>query len=138
MTNLEIFCVTNKQINSLKELNLRLVGVGTENFDENYLTIKSGDNIQKKEKHYSELTFHYWFWKNKLKKFDKDIWIGFSQKRRFWLKNHKSINSLRDLKKNILRKAPTIWRNYDSIICNPIIVQNPKKMKLIKRGWKIF
>ena len=27
-------------------------------------------NIQKKEKYYSELTFHFWFWKNKLKKYN--------------------------------------------------------------------
>ena len=131
-----IFCVTDKKIDYLKNLPVKLAGVGKSKFPKNYITCLDGKNIQHKELNYSELTFHYWFWKNKLKKFDKDIWIGFSQKRRFWLKNHKRINSFRDLKKNILRKAPTIWRNYDSVICNPIIVQNPKKMKLIKRGWK--
>ena len=79
MTNLEIFCVTNKQLNYLKELNLKLVGVGSENFDGNYLNIKIGDNIQEKERYYSELTFHYWFWKNKLSTYADNVWIGFCQ-----------------------------------------------------------
>ena len=28
------------------------------------------------------------------------------------------------------------WKKYESIICKPIRVDNPKRMKLIKRGWR--
>ena len=51
------------------------------------------DNIFYKEEFYSELTFHYWFWKNKLKNFENkdNMWIGFCQKRRFWLQNEKNL-----------------------------------------------
>ena len=60
------------------------------------------DNIDYKEKYYSELTFHYWFWKNEMKSLDKNNWIGFCQKRRFWIK------------KDILKKDINIYniKNY--------------------------
>ena len=136
MKRLKIFCVTNEKFKHLENLNLNLVGVGKKKFSNKYLSCKSGKNIQKKEKNYSELTFHYWFWKNQLKKMDKNLWIGFCQKRRFWLKNRKKIANFSDLKKNILKEPHKKWKNYESIICQQIQVDNPKKMKLLKRGWK--
>ena len=136
MTRLKIFCVTNERRKNLENLPVILAGVGKEKFPKKYLTCLKGKNIQYKEQNYSELTFHYWFWKNRLLKEKKNTWIGFSQKRRFWVKNSKPIKTYADLKKNILNKVPKLWKNYESIICKPIFVQNPKKMKLIKRGWR--
>ena len=100
MTKLLIFCVTNKQIDFLEKLNLKLVGVGKDKFPNNYIQPVKGKNIQKKEKNYSELTFHYWLWKNKLKKIPKNTWIGFCQKRRFWIKKKQKINNYKDLQRN--------------------------------------
>ena len=99
MEKLKIYCVTNKEIEYLEKLNLTLAGVGKKKFKKGYITCLTGKNIQKKEKHYSELTFHYWFWKNQLKNFNNNIWIGFCQKRRFWLKSDTKIMNLNDLKK---------------------------------------
>ena len=136
MSKISIYCVTNVELKYLEELNLNLAGVGTKKFKKNYITALGGKNIQHKEKNYSELTFHYWFWKNRLKKIDKNLWVGFCQKRRFWLKADKKIKNFKQLKKYILRKPPDKWLKYESIICNPIKIDNPKKMKLIKRGYK--
>jgi len=136
MNKLNIFCVTNINYDYLNKLNLNLVGVGKKKFPSNYITCKKGINIQKKEKNYSELTFHYWFWKNQLKNYKSNDWIGFCQKRRFWVKKNIKINSIKELKKNILIYPPKKWKKYNSIICKPIDVTNPKKMKIIKRGWK--
>ena len=136
MKKLKIFCVTNEEIKHLENLNLTLVGVGKKRFKKNYITCFNGKNIQEKEKHYSELTFHYWFWKNKLKNFNDDTWIGFCQKRRFWVKSDEEIKDLNDLKKNLLKTPHASWKDYESIICTPIRLDNPKKMKLIKRGLK--
>ena len=36
----------------------------------------------------------------------------------------------------MITKPKKIWNRYESIICKPIRVDNPKKMKLIKRGWR--
>ena len=136
MNSLNIFCVTDKPYKHLEALNVNLVGVGKRQFNYKYTTCLNGKNIQNKEKHYSELTFHYWFWKNKLKNYRNNDWIGFCQKRRFWTKNSSKVKSLKDLKKKIITKPKRKWNKYESIICKPIRVDNPKRMKLIKRGWR--
>jgi len=85
MKNLEIYCVTNKTLPYLESFSYNLGGVGRENFSTNYIKCDHGDNIFEKEKYYSELTFQYWYWKNKLD-VNKNNLIGFCQKRRFWIK----------------------------------------------------
>ena len=136
MSKLKIFCVTNEKLDHLENLNFNLVGVGKTKFSNKYISCKKGINIQYKEKNYSELTFHYWFWKNKLKEMDKKTWIGFCQKRRFWLKSKKKVSNFSELNANILKEPQKKWNNYESIICEQIKVDNPKKMKLLKRGWR--
>ncbi len=137
MNNLKTYCVTDIVSNKLEKLNLTLASVGKKKFPENYINCKNGDNIEFKEEYYSELTFHYWFWKNKLQNFDENIWLGFCQKRRFWLKNDNLIiSNLNDLNNNILRTIPEEWEKYDVILCEPINVSPAKKVKMIKRGWK--
>jgi len=136
MSKLTIYCVSNVRLNYLEKLNLKLVGVGKEKFSKRYINCINGINIQHKEKYYSELTFHYWFWKNKLKYLDSHTWVGFCQKRRFWLKKKIKIQNLDELKKNLLRKIPPKWMAYNAIICDPIKVSPAKKIKLLKKGWK--
>ena len=41
MTNLKIYCVTDKQIKELEDLKLDLVGVGNETFSENVQKLSS-------------------------------------------------------------------------------------------------
>ena len=136
MSKIKIFCVTNVESNLLENLDLTLAGVGKKSFSKKYINIKNRQNIQKKERNYSELTFHYWFWKNKLSSYDNKTWIGFCQKRRFWLKKRTKIKTIEDLQKKILKKIPKQWMKYESVICKSIDVSNPKKMKILKRGWK--
>ena len=137
MVNLKIFCVTNKEVNLLEKTNYLIGWVGTEKPPKNYLVSNTQDNIFFKEKYYSELTFHYWYWKNKLD-LKHENWIGFCQKRRFWLKK-KLIHAKID-KSNfsdcILQDVPNEWDNFDSIICDPIFVNKVKKMKMVKRGFR--
>jgi len=137
MENLKIFCVTNKEVNLLEKTNYLIGWVGTEKPPKNYLVSNTQDNIFFKEKYYSELTFHYWYWKNKLD-LKHENWIGFCQKRRFWLKK-KLIHAKID-KSNfsdcILQDVPNEWDNFDSIICEPIFVNKVKKMKMVKRGFR--
>ena len=67
-------CVTNKPIKFLENFNYKLCAVGKNNFSKKYLRCDTGNNIYNKEKHYSELTFHYWYWKNKLD-INNENWI---------------------------------------------------------------
>ena len=136
MNKLKIYCVTNERVKYLEDTKLVLAGVGKKKFSKNYTTCLRGKNIQNKERNYSELTFHYWFWKNQLMKCKSDTWIGFCQKRRFWLKSNIKIQNFKNLKKNLILNPDKKWNKFNSIICKPIRVDNPKKMKIIKRGWR--
>ena len=136
MNKLQIYCVTNERLKYMEDSKLVLAGVGKKKFSKNYITCLRGKNIQHKERNYSELTFHYWFWKNQLMKCKSDTWIGFCQKRRFWLKNNTKIQNFKSLKENLILKPDKKWKKYNSIICKPVRVDNPKKMKIIKRGWR--
>jgi len=133
---INIYCVTDKVLNYFNKLPYIFAGVGKKNFPNKYLLSNNFINIHDREKNYSELTFHFWFWKNMLKKINKDTWVGFCQKRRFWLrkKNIKSKVNLSNLSKNIINYIPKEWNKYDSVITQPIFVNNMKKMKMLKRG----
>ena len=137
MSNLIIYCITNEKSKLLEQLPYTLVGVGKKKFNRNYIDCKSKINIQKKEKYYSELTFHYWFWKNILPTIGNE-WIGFCQKRRFWIKET-SINekiSKDNIVSHMVINAEKNWRDYESIITEPIDLTNIKISKLLKRGLK--
>ncbi len=134
MQNLEIYCVTDKEVTFLEKSNYKLAAVGLDKFSDRYIKCNNKDNIYHKEKNYSELTFHYWFWKNELINKDNDTWFGFCQKRRFWLKSRQESlsNNILDI---IINKAPKEWDNYEAVICEPITL-GTKLSKLLKRGWK--
>ncbi len=135
--NLEIFCVTDKHLNFFNDIKYKLAAVGKNNFPSNYMTCNTGENIFYKEEFYSELTFHYWFWKNKLD-INKDNWVGFCQRRRFWTKkkiNSQLINSL-IVKENLLKEIPINCENFDSFLCEREHVNKIKKIKMIKKGLK--
>ena len=137
MSNLKIYCVTNKKLDYLEKLPLNLVGVGNENFSNIYLKCNEKDNIYHKEKFYSELTFHYWYWKNLLK-LEKNEWVGFCQKRRFWTKTNLGNIKLTEnqLRENLLTNIDTKYEKFESFICNPIKTSGAKKIKILKRGWR--
>ena len=91
MENIDIYCVTNKKVPFLEDSFLKLGAVGNDDFNERYIKCDSKDNIFNKEKYYSELTFHYWYWKNLLN-IKNENWVGFSQKRRHWIKKKSKNN----------------------------------------------
>ena len=137
MKNLDIYCVTDKKLSFLEKTSLKLVGVGQEKFPESYIKCNTKKNIFHKEKYYSELTFHYWYWKNILPS-EKKRWVGFCQKRRFWIKSEKnrSMISTENLNNFLLNEIDEKLDVCDSFICNPIKVSGAKKIKIIKRGWR--
>ena len=79
MKRLEIYCVTDKKLPLLEETQINLCSVNERISDIKYIKSNIKNNIFYKEKNYSELTFHYWYWKNILDE-NEDKWIGFSQK----------------------------------------------------------
>ena len=137
MRPIKFFCVTDKKVNFLTKNNHNLCWVGKEDSPENYFKCDTGDNIYHKEKYYSELTFHYWYWKNLLDKADTNNWIGFCQKRRYFVNTEKTfLVNQSNLGNFLFDKAPIEWENYDVLICKPLNVSGVKKMKIFKRGFK--
>ena len=137
MGNLNIYCVTNKKLKFLEDFSYNLGWVGSETASNKYIKCNNKKNIFFKEKYYSELTFQYWYWKNLLKT-EKKEWIGFCQKRRFWIEPKSQITDINHLniKSNLLTDAQESWENHDAVICDPIDISGAKKIKIIKRGWK--
>jgi hypothetical protein len=137
MNKIKFYCVTNKKVEFINNFDFNLCWVGNGHPPKNYLRCDIGDNIFFKEKFYSELTFHYWYWKNLLDYEDKSQWIGFCQKRRFWIRSIKDdrINEF-NLNEYLLKTPGKDWDNFDAILCNPISVHSPKKIKILKRGWR--
>ena len=135
---MKIYCVTDKELNFIENSSYTLAAVGKNIFNTKYIRCDFGDNIFYKEKYYSELTFHYWFWKNKLNDFYSKDWIGFCQKRRFWIKKNiiKKDISPDNLNNFILSELSREWKDYNSVICDPIYVNGVNKVKLLKRGFK--
>ena len=137
MDKLKFYCVTNKKIDFLNKKNYHLCWVGNDNPPVDYIRCDNKINIFDKEKYYSELTFHYWYWKNLLP-YEKAEWIGFCQKRRYWIKSHtdKQKINLSNLNNFLIDEPESDWNSYQSILCDPINLTGAKKIKIIKRGWR--
>ena len=135
--DLEIYCVTNKAVPFIYGTNILLAGVGKNKFNKKYILSNNSINIYNKESFYSELTFHYWYWKNRLD-VNSNKWIGFCQKRRYWIKSESQDSYIdkENIHKHVLQKQEKDFSEFESIICKPIKLNNIKKMKLIKRGWR--
>ena len=137
MKNIKFYCVTNKPINFLNHKHYNLAWVGKEECPQNYIRCDIDDNIFYKEQYYSELTFHYWYWKNLLTSENQNEWIGFCQRRRYFVKD--KINQRVDLNNInglLLENFKEEWSQYESLICDPIQISGAKKVKIIKRGWR--
>ena len=136
MQNLKMFCICihNELLSKVKKINYIPVGLGDDNFDQEWVRDNSGNNISKKNKFYGEYTFHYWLWKNKLKEINEKEWIGFCAYRRFWL-NQKNIDDrIINFQDKILTQIPKAWNDYEVILGDKIFVNNIKFSKIIKYG----
>ena len=138
MSNIKIYCVTDKEVSFLDNLTYEIGCVGRTETPKNYIECNKKDNIFFKEKYYSELTFHYWYWKNLQDLNVNKDWVGFCQKRRFWSNTRTNNIKSHDISSGnfFLNKAPLSWKNYDSIICDPIDLNNVNIIKIFKRGFR--
>jgi len=138
MSNFQIYCLSlnNEDYEKIKLLKYIPVGLGDNKFNSNWLRDNTGDNISKKNSFYGEYTFHYWFWKNKLKEIDDDTWVGFCAYRRFWTSAIDLFNISQ--KKDFLNTIPTGWDEYNVVLGQNIYMDGWTKMKIIKHGLKSF
>lgn len=147
---LKMYCISidNNDLELIENLNYTPVGLGSGNFSNKWVTDNQGVNITHKNKWYSELTFHYYIWKNEIDLLNEKIWIGFCAYRDFWVNEIEYRNYLKDIKfyqqdnkhrfkdvKNIaLQNIPNSWEDYEVIIGDRISLEKIKFMKILKYG----
>ena len=141
MKNLKMFCITLEpnHYKFINELGYLPVGLGDNSFNGNWLSDKLGINISNKNKNYGDYTFHYWVRKNYLKKLDTE-WIGFCQYRKFWsFENYdqKNIN-INTINSQVLKSIPENLKNFESILGEPMFVNQWRTMKFAKQALKLF
>ena len=133
-----MFCITmrNEDLNLIESLGYIPVGLGKNISSKNFLRDNDKINISKKNPFYGEYTFHYWLWKNYLDKLE-DGWFGFCQYRKFWssevLSNFDT--SLSDFKKSVKTIINKEDDSYNSIIGEPIYINQFKLLKFLKKGF---
>jgi hypothetical protein len=139
--NLETYCITSKKINFLENLNLKIIVGGAANknngFPENWLLDNNHINISLKNESFGSLTSIYWIWKNELKKYNMNTWIGISHYRRFWLKeNHDKDISINNLNDNLFFEVSGDNLNFDAFVASPQNLTGYKLIKLLKKAKK--
>ena len=87
MTDLKIYCFTIKNYKILEKLPKHILplGLGNNQFPNNFLSEKQGANISNLNKYYGEASGLYWIWKNEIKNMSKKNWIGSCNYRKLWL-----------------------------------------------------
>jgi hypothetical protein len=137
MDNLKIYCMClqNTNLEIIKNLNYIPVGLKNNDFSKEWLRDNTKENISKKNPFYGEYTFHYWLWKNNFLNHNFEEWIGFCTYRRFWSKSKPKKKHF-NLIDNVINKVPDEWKEYDSVLVEPIYINITKLSKILKHGKK--
>ncbi len=140
MKNLKIFCIclNNDLLEVVKNINYKPVGLGTENFSDEWIRDNNKKNISFKNKYYGEYSFHYWYWQNILENEIDGKWIGFCGYRRLWAKVNNIKFDYSNIKNHIIQTPPEIWNNYEVILGDKINLENVSWTKVIKYGKNAF
>ena len=137
-----MYCITitDDHYDKIKKLDYIPVGLGDKIKSKNFLRDNTKENISFKNPYYGEYTFHYWLWKNKINDLG-DEWIGFCQYRKFWSLNNKATKllfDLNELNKNIIKEIPKKYDNFETILGDPIFINQFKLSKFLKKNPKKF
>ena len=147
MSDPKIFCMClhNHHLENLKKLKYIPVGLGKNEYSDEWQRDNTLINISEKTPYYGEYTFYYWIWKNYLAKADKDSWIGFAGYRYHWSqKNNIHSDNLNEIVNEenfediILKKIPSEWANADVVLGQKIKINNWKLSKIMKYAKKKF
>ena len=124
--------LNNSNLKTIKKLKYIPVGLKNDDFSSEWLRDNTLINIAEKNSYYGEYTFYYWYWKNLLKSKKEDEWVGFCSYREYW--GHKDSIKSERLEDLVLQKVDCEWKDYDTIIGEPISVSGGKLIKTLKYG----
>ena len=138
---MRMYCLTinDSHYEKIKRIGYIPVGLGKNIINKKFQNDKNGENISVKNPYYGEYTFHYWLWKNEIKDLNNE-WIGFCQYRKYWsLKNeNKNYKSLENFKEKIIKDIPEDFNNYESILGEPLFINQFKLAKFVKKNLSKF
>lgn len=129
--------MNHQHLKKINELGYYPVGLGSNNFTAGWITDSIGENITEKNPFYSEYTFHYNLWKNNNILRDYNDWVGFCSNRRFWSQTSELKKNF-NLESDSLKFIPDVWKNYETILVQPIQINNTKLSKIIKHGKRVI
>ena len=139
MQNLNMYCLTVNEdhLDPIKKIGYLPVGLGSKIKSKEFIRDNTNINISKKNPYYGEYTFHYWIWKNNIKNLENK-WIGFCQYRKFWALNKKEVNftDINKFSDSLLKKIPDDYENYESILGEPLYVNQFKFSKFLKHNFQ--
>jgi hypothetical protein len=135
---LKIFCMSIKHYDVLEKLPSNIIpfGLGRNDFPAHWLNEKKGENISHLNESFGEATGIFWIWKNYLKNFDTNDWIGFCQHRRLWLDkliDSKQKNNFSNLYSNLLKTENSIFSSSETILLQPTEFSNYNLLDQFKR-----
>ena len=142
MSTIHNYCITGKNFNFLNNLNINIILAGSDgknlsDYPDNWIKDNDGLNISNKNKNFGTLSSHFWLWKNKLKDYSDEDWIGINHYRRFWVKKDNNDIIVSNLSDNILREIPS-GENFDALLPEKIVMENLKFSKLFKKGFQNY
>ena len=137
---MRMYCITifDDHLNKIKKLGYLPVGLGEKIISSEFLRDNNKKHISDKNPYYGEYTFHYWLWKNNILNSLENEWIGFCQYRKFWAKsrNSKNYNNLETLNNNVLKEISHNQSNYESILGEPMFINQLRLSKFLKKNFK--
>ena len=135
---MRMYCITiyNDHYEKIKQLGYIPVGLGKDINSQKFVSDNTGTNISDKNSYYGEYSFHYWIWKNEIKNLKDNEWIGFCQYRKFWSINNKNLKTenIIALKKNLIKNIPDRYNQFDTILGEPLFINQFKFSKFIKKN----
>ena len=142
MSIIHNYCITGRNFNFLNNLNMNIILAGSDDknlsdYPDNWIKDNNGLNISNKNKNFGTLSSHFWLWKNKLKDYSDEDWIGINHYRRFWVKKENNDIIVSNLSNNILREIPS-GENFDALLPEKIVIENLKFSKLFKKGFQNY
>ena len=139
MQNLNMHCLTiaEDHLDLIKKLGYLPVGLGQNIKSKDFIRDNTELNISKKNPFYGEYTYHYWLWKNNMNKLDNK-WIGFCQYRKFWAIDERQVDlkNFKNFSNSLLKEIPENYNNYESILGEPLFVNQFKLSKFLKHNFK--
>ncbi|MDB9760730.1 DUF4422 domain-containing protein [Pelagibacteraceae bacterium] len=140
MKKIEIYCMTIKNLNLLNKLpkNIIPLGLGEEIYPNNWLNEKEGENISHLNKYFGEATGIYWIWKNKIREYSANDWIGTCQHRRLWLNdllNKKQKTSYLSLFSQLIKNENNIFDNCESVLLQPTLFKKDTVQEQFQKNY---